>query len=254
MISHAELENSFFLKQFHEFYSEVIAHKKAIESHGKRSHMTGAEVLTEKGTAGPIRTKLLSILEQQVLEARRRGGEYGVTFYKEAQYVMAALGDDIFLHTDWEGREEWKSDLLEFRLFGTYTAGEVFFRKVDKLLKDRDPSYIEMAAVYFFAISLGFRGKFRDKDDGGQLEHYRRQLFAFVFQKDPDLLNESRKLFPESYAHTLSGGSGKELPYLKWWIVLIAVLIILFLVVSYGIWTELTDELVGIAEEIMKKQ
>ncbi|QTA85768.1 DotU family type IV/VI secretion system protein [Desulfonema magnum] len=253
MTDRSELENSFFLRQFYEFYSEVIVQKKIAESYAKRSLMAGGGAMSsETETIHPIHMTLLNLLDRQVLEARRHGGEYGVTFYKEAQYVMAALADDIFLHIDWDGRENWKSDLLEFKLFGTYTAGEIFFRNLEKLLKDRDPGYMEIAAVYFLAISLGFRGKFRDKDDGGQIANYRRQLFAFIFQKDPDLLAESRKLFPDTYAHILSQAEGKKLPYLKWWIGLIVLLIILFLIISYGIWTDLTEDLIDIAEDILR--
>jgi hypothetical protein len=68
--------------------------------------------------------RLQTLLEMQALEAGRRGGEYGVLYYKEAQYVMAALADEIFLTLDWTGRDTWRSDLLETRLFGTYDAGE----------------------------------------------------------------------------------------------------------------------------------
>lgn len=276
-----ELYNSFLLKQFHEFYSEIIRQKKYVKLYTE-SPLTGevpgetqsespvpgevsetgesesplmekaSEETLPKGVAtDPINLKLLEVLERQVLDARRQGGEYGVVFYKEAQYVMAALADEIFLHTDWEGKEAWKSNLLEFKLFGTYIAGELFFQKIDKLLKDRDPAYIEMAAVYFLALALGFKGKFRDKDDGGLLENYRRQLFALIFKSNPDLISETRILFPESTVHTLTQGGGEKLPYIRWWIGLIVLLIIIFLIVSHSIWIHLTEDLVNIVEKIV---
>ncbi|MBN2125897.1 MAG: DotU family type IV/VI secretion system protein [Deltaproteobacteria bacterium] len=257
-------ENSFLLNQFHEFYSEVIRQKRMIRTYAEQAPGVGVvappseedanaqeEERAQKDEPHGIHLRLLSLLEEQALEAGQRGGEYGVNFYREAQYIMAALADEIFLHMDWEGRETWKANLLEFKLFGTHTAGEQFFQKLDRLLTSRDPSFVEMAAVYLQALSLGFRGKFRDTDDRGKLSYYRRQLFAFIFHKSPDLNSESKRLFPETYSHTLVEGAAKRLPYLKNWIALILLLIILYLAISHGIWTELTTDLKRVIQQIL---
>jgi len=250
-----ELENSLLLNQFHEFYSEVIRQKRMVQSYTESLPQEEApesgEAPSEKEGIHTVSLKLLSLLEEQALEAGRRGGEYGVRFYRDAQYIMAALADEIFLNMDWEEREAWKSNLLEFKLFGTHVAGELFFQKLDKLLADRDPAFTEMAAVYHQALSLGFRGKFRDMDDGGKLDYYRRQLFTFIFHKNPDLLNIDRLLYPEAYAHTLVEGGGRKLPYVKRWIVVLVVLVIAFFVVSHGIWTHVTEDLRQVIQQIL---
>jgi type VI secretion system protein ImpK len=248
-----ELENSFLLNQFYEFYREVIRQKGIIQSHAEARplELVPEEALSETEQTHAIALKLLSLLEEQALEAGRRGGEYGVSFYKEAQYIMTALADEIFLNTDWEGKEAWKSELLEFKLFGTYVAGELFFQKLDKLLANRDPAFVEIAAVYLQALSLGFRGKFRDIDDEGKLDYYRRQLFSFIFHKNPDLLNVDRLLYPGAYAHTLAEEEGKKLPYVKRWIVVLVVLIIAFFIISHGIWVQVTEDLRQVIQHIL---
>ena len=250
-----ELENSLLLNQFHEFYSEVIRQKRMIQSYTESRPQEEApesgEAPSEKEGIHTVSLKLLSLLEEQALEAGRRGGEYGVRFYRAAQYIMAALADEIFLNMDWEEKEAWKSNLLEFKLFGTHVAGELFFQKLDKLLADRDPAFTEMAAVYLQALSLGFRGKFRDMDDGGKLDYYRRQLFTFIFHKNPDLLNMDRLLYPEAYAHTLVEGGGRKLPYVKRWIVVLVVLVIAFFIVSHGIWAHVTEDLRQVIQQIL---
>ena len=250
-----ELENSLLLNQFHEFYGEVIRQKRIIQS--ARESFSPVEVSeseeapSENQGTHAVPLKLLSLLEEQALEAGRRGGEYGVRFYKEAQYIMAALADEIFLNMDWEGKEAWKSNLLEFKLFGTHVAGELFFQKLDKLLTDRDPAFTEMAAVYHQALSLGFRGKFRDMDDEGKLDYYRRQLFTFIFHKNPELLSMERHLYPEAYAHTLVEGGSKRLPYVKRWIVVLVLLIIVFFIVSQAIWVHVTEDLWQVIHQIL---
>lgn len=88
-------------------------------------------------------------------------------------------------------------------------------------------------------------------DDGGKLNYYRHQLFNFIFHKNPDLLNETKRLFPESYAHTLVEGGGRKLPYVRSWIVLIVLLILLFLAVSHGMWVHLTKDLGQIIQQIL---
>ncbi|GBC62149.1 DotU family type IV/VI secretion system protein [Desulfonema ishimotonii] len=249
-----ELEHSILLKQFHEFYSEVIRRKQEIREnvHAPLAPKPHSSVSPAGESAYPVFIGLLEILENQEREVRQRSGEYGVRFYKEGQYVMTALADEIFLHMDWEGREEWKSNLLEYKLFDTYVAGERFFARLDELLRERSPAYAEMAAIYFLALSLGFRGKFRDEDDGGQLAFYRRQLYAFIFRTDPNLTDASRLLFPQPYKNIFSDGGSKRLPRVRWWIVL-AVCGVIFLIISHAIWNHLTGDLIQIAEDIIQK-
>src|ERR1044072_2317156 len=141
--------------------------------------------------------RLVSLFERQEAQAWRYGGTYGAEFYKEAQYVMVALADEIFLNAEWEGHRSSVSNLLESKIFRTHVAGELFFQRLDRMLVERDPVYRDLAAVYLMALSLGFRGKYRGRDDRGQLERYRRQLFHFVFRREPELENESRHVFPE---------------------------------------------------------
>ena len=250
-----DLERSLLLKQFYDFYSEVMRQKKIAQSYSEVPLLEEApepeEAPSEQESTRTVSLSLLSVLEEQALESGRRGGEYGVSFYKEAQYIMAALADEIFLNMDWEGREAWKSGLLEFKLFGTHVAGELFFQKLDKLLTDRDPAFVEIAALYLQALSLGFRGKFRDIDDEGKLDYYRRQLFSFIFHKNPDLLNLDRLLYTEAYAHTLAEGEGKKLPYVKRWIMVVVLLVVAFLVASHGIWAHVTENLKQVIQQLL---
>jgi type VI secretion system protein ImpK len=187
--------------------------------------------------------RLVSLFERQEAYAWRYGGTYGAEFYKEAQYVMVALADEIFLHTEWEGRRFWVSNLLESKIFRTHVAGELFFQRLERLLVDRDPVYRDLAAVYLMALSLGFRGKFRGQDDRGQLERYRRRLFQFVFRREPELESEERKVFPETYYHTLREETKRRLPNPRAWIILLCAVVIAYVTLTHGIWVKLTGKL-----------
>ncbi|MDD2390581.1 MAG: DotU family type IV/VI secretion system protein [Desulfobacterales bacterium] len=252
-MNHTQLFNSFLMQQFHEFYNELICQKQHIESKDANPSDAGLiqTAAPEKELSHQIHARLLYVLKRQLQEARGHGGEYSANFYMEAQYVMAALADEIFLSMKWDGREAWKSNLMEFELFGTNAAGEKFFNQLDSLLKNHDPTLIEIAGIYLFSLSLGFRGKYRDADDSGRIDCYRKQLYSFIFHKNPDLQDETRRLFPDTYAYTLSKDSGKKLPSMRKWIGAILILVLVYIVVSSAIWSNVTEDLIRVVEHIL---
>lgn len=246
-------QESFLIAQFREFYQEVVRLRKLVKAGpwlapGTAKPGEGTPSLSE---ARSVWQALLSVLEQQGLTAARRGGEYGAELYREAQYVMAALADEIFVHMDWYGREAWNAHLLESALFQTHNAGDALFQRIDNVLKARDPVYAELGKVYLMALSLGFRGKYGGADDKGVLDQYRRQLFAFVFNRPTGLQDESKRLFAEAYAHTLDAGPGRRLPAARRWFVALVVVLVGLLALSHVIWTRATGDLVKMADEIL---
>ena len=196
--------------------------------------------------------RLLSLFERQEAHAWRYGGTYGFEFYKKAQYVMVALADEIFLHTfEWEGRRVWVSHLLETKIFGKEMAGDLFFEDLERLLRDRDPVYRDLAAVYLMALSLGFRGKYRGgPDDAARLLEYRRQLFNFVFRREPDLADETRRLCPETYFHTIRDEQKRKLPNPRAWVILLVAVVAAYVAITHAIWLNLTQELSDVNERI----
>lgn len=195
--------------------------------------------------------RLITLFERQEAHAWRFGGTYGAEFYKEAQYVMVALADEVFLNTEWEGRSYWVSNLLETKIFQTHAAGELFFQKLERLLLDRDPVYRDLGAVYLMALSLGFRGKYRGgADDAARLLEYRRQLFEFVFRREPDLGEETRRLFPETYFHTIREEQKRRLPNPRAWVILLVAVVAAYVAITHAIWLNLTQELSDVNERI----
>ncbi|HVF68435.1 MAG TPA: DotU family type IV/VI secretion system protein [Pyrinomonadaceae bacterium] len=191
-----------------------------------------------------VMQSLCALLKRQEEQALRYGGTYGAEFYREAQYVMVALADEIFLNAkQWDGYRSWVSNLLESKLFGTHVAGEVFFQKLDRLLVERDPVYRDLAAVYLMALSLGFRGKYGGRDDGGQLERYRRQLFSFVFRRKPDLNSQTSQMFPEAYYHTVRDETKRKLQNPRAWLILLCAVVVAYVALTHGIWMKLTGRL-----------
>lgn len=243
---------SFLTSQFHEFYREVVRHKRR----ARRGAWVFEAEEAEEAEPGAVRTEaeapapsavwraLLTLLERQALAARRSGGDFAAEIFRQAQYVMAALADEVFLHLDWGGKESWQRNLLEAHLFQSHRAGEELFERLDKLLLHRDPVYLDLARLYLFALALGFRGKYRGQPDGeAELARYRQRLFNFICGRDPELETGTEDLFPEAGAGTLAQGAGQELPYLRPWLVAFAVLVVLWIAIAHPVWRDLIAEM-----------
>lgn len=249
---------SFLISQFHDFYREVV--------HLKRQVRRGAWVFeSEEAEPTPIQAEtgdrtapsavwqaLLTLLERQALVARRSGGDFAVEIFRQAEYVMAGLADEVFLNLDWGGKESWQKHLLEAHLFQSHRAGEEFFDRLDELLQRRDPVYLDLARLYLFALSLGFQGKYRGDPDGAyELARYRRRLFNFICGRDPELESGTEPLFPTAHAGTLAQGKRKRLPYLRPWLVAFAALIALWILIAHPVWRNLIADMEPAIQSIL---
>lgn len=235
-------QSSFLLTQFREFYLELARLKRTVEVSGSfyLFDLQQPDSADATSSVNGVWQHLLSVLERQALEAGQTGGAFAFEIYREAQYVMAALADEIFLHMNWDGRATWP--LLESKLFNTHIAGEVIFQRLDRLLQRRDPFYLDLAAVYFVALALGFQGKFRGSDPTGALEQYRRQLFAMIYRRNPQLFTSTSPIFPQTYQNTLDRGAGLKLPNQRIWLGLVAAVVLLWVGISNYAWSSVSNQ------------
>lgn len=249
------LGDAFMLGQFRTFYAQLVEYK----SHTNTTTMplTAIDEVSDEDDAGPsdssavaIGDALTELLERGAKEAAIRGGSYGSSLYREAEYVMAAMADDVFLNNmQWQGRSTWENNLLEARLFDSYVAGERIFNKIDELLATNSRASAELAAIYLEALSLGFRGKYHGTDDKGAIETYRRRLFKLITQRD---VNESSDapIFAQAYDHTLDQGSGRKLPYIRKWVWMLVLFFVLFLGASHILWSAMIADIETVIESV----
>lgn len=195
------------------------------------------------GEAQAIRAMLLDALEAQGRRASRESGPYGYELYREVQYVEAVLADEFFLSFDWPGRDFWASRILEGQLFGTHTAGDVFFVRIESLLRDRNAGPEGLELLYFMGLALGFQGKYRDRQDLAALTRYKRELYRRYYFKNPTGVQHLQYAFPECYEHTLDSFVPRRLPSPARWIAVFVSAIILWLIVTQVVWFRLTHTL-----------
>lgn len=139
-----------------------------------------AEVVTRAAEEAGMLARRLARL------AQARAGAAAAVQVEAMQYVFVALVDETLLFNPWPGQALWQAAPLEFRLFGSRTAGELIPDQIEQLLRERDPALRDLANVYLQGLLLGFHGRLRSGQGMAQHEEWRRALFAFAWQRDPD--------------------------------------------------------------------
>ena len=232
---------------FHEFHNELMHIKREVKE------KDWARMVLEKPfpESLPFRNKLLTLLEKQGYEASARGGEHGAKLFRKLKFLMVALADEFFLHLlEWDGQEVWRNHLLELELFNSMSSGQQFFDQIDELLVIREPVVLELARIYLVILALGFQGKFRDRDDKGELVKYRQRLYEFITRRQPEeaearlRYDADLRICPPAYNHTLSeiafDPKKQWLPSLAPWYLAFTLLLLGGLFSSMVLWYDLT--------------
>lgn len=193
-------------------------------------------------TAVTARRRLMMVLERQERAAERIGGEYSFRLYKEAQYVMAAVADEVMLNLDWKGRRHWQQNLLEARIFGTEISGERFFDVADRILREYDTALLDLAKICYMSLALGFEGRFRGTR-AKALSAYQDRLFKFITSADPELREDIDVLLPQPYRHTLAEGFAERTADPRRWAWALVFVFVAMLALSFAAWKQLTNDL-----------
>lgn len=269
MKHNAAPENSVLLMQFRQFASELIRLKQLVEEkyppNGTPNATIGntapvstppvAATVTEEAASisspanrlsgdeaesEKIRQSLLGLLGQQSVRVQELGGTFGYGLYREAEYVMAALADEVMLNAQWRGKAQWQ--LLEEELFHSHASGDLFFRKLDRLLTGETNSSPELAMIYFQALALDFRGRYRGDDPNKSIERYRRRLYNYIYQQVPEDLPK-HPFFSQNYQIEIDDEAGRRLPSPHMWWLVLSGIVAVWLVASTLIWQQVSGTL-----------
>lgn len=245
--------DSYLVTYFRDFHIELIHLKQLIQS-GREKLIDSENTEEDKEPeeiSGYVRSRLLTKMEELSANTGQSRGEFSIHVYRDTQYIMAALADEVFLNEDWEEKEVWKANLLEYKIFGSKIAGEEIFNRIDKLLEERDASSMELAFIYLLALFNGFQGKYRYTGREIEIRNYSTQLYIFIFQKKPGLLKNGKHIFPETHEYTLAEGIGYKIPYLKKWYIIIAALCGSLFIISHVLWRLVVSDLDAVVEKVL---
>jgi type IV/VI secretion system ImpK/VasF family protein len=138
-------------------------------------------------------------------EGRRLSDYVGDGVFLGARYALACWVDELFINScgpTW-GRE-WQEQILEYELFHTNEAAEMFWQQADIVLRRPNSPRASIApgadAVETFALCvvLGFRGKYRDNPSKVReyLEEMRPQLTRPISWQSPRDLGVQTNVAP----------------------------------------------------------
>ncbi|MBL8676794.1 MAG: DotU family type IV/VI secretion system protein, partial [Alphaproteobacteria bacterium] len=104
--------SSYIIESFEQFYGEVLKHKQFALSKSSKKPNTDT-TSSPNATAEFILSKLKSVINEQAKETGYAGNTFSENYFNEAQFIMVALADEVFLNLDWPGKTYWESNLLE---------------------------------------------------------------------------------------------------------------------------------------------
>jgi type VI secretion system protein ImpK len=92
------------------------------------------------------------------MEERARAAGVTPEDIRDAEYPLIAFFDELLLHLPWSGQTDWRKTPLQLLHYNENAAGETFFRRVHVLLGQ--PHRAHVLTIYFFAMALGFQGRY----------------------------------------------------------------------------------------------
>ncbi len=229
----------------------------ALPALGSAPTAIGVPSLALEPDAEIVIRRLQDFLEAQAVQVGRTATDLMISQHREAQYAMAALADDLFIHdVEWTGREIWRGVLLEQALFRTRLAGERVFDRMEALLASNDRRLVQLAAVYLCVLGMGFKGRYRVPGGESTLRNYSARLFEFIAGRESELgaglLPAGRTLIPAAYAHTLTDGKARTLARGPRWPVVLGAIAGVWLVLGQALWWMSTAQLSSAADAVLQ--
>ena len=244
-------QQSFLLEFFNSFFDEVVRQKKRAIIAAQRPDTSAPQMGVDAThrLVESIAEVLEGLLAKQHTQVLHQGGEYAVTLYRELQYVMVALADEIFLSFKWAGRNFWEEKILEERVFNSHISGERVFERMEELLLNHKGDKDDLAKAYLFALGLGFKGKYRE--DPQAIATYKRRLFLLTAHHHQRIAEPEFLLFTPAYGQLLESDAVRFLPNARIWHTVLYVCLVSLMFISYVFWYSATHELEAVAHQII---
>jgi type VI secretion system protein ImpK len=107
-------------------------------------------------------------------DGRKRG--YAPEDIRVALFAVIALLDESILNLHNPLFAEWPRKPMQEELFGGFTAGEIFFDHIERLLRTNDSDVLaDVLEVYEICILLGYRGR-HSVSGGRELRNIRESI------------------------------------------------------------------------------
>ena len=242
------------LNGFREFHAELVAVKATLATAALPAPAGDEPSITQ--AAAPLREAFARLYRKlsEMGHGRARGAGRSRLGDCETGYVLAALADETILQRlDGPGRDAWAPMLLEDALYGTRVAGERVFELARAMADGRLLGRPDLAVTLLLGLLAGFRGRFRDGDDGGEIQALCVRLFERVHER-PWLRDVPwRTALAASDEPFLSGRALRRLPALRPWLAALVAVVILYLGAAHLAWRHGIHDALALADAIIER-
>jgi type VI protein secretion system component VasF len=175
--------------------------------------------------------------KQLLLHLTEDRRHYANLFGDEFFLVECGLADELLQKDDWAGRDWWKTNLLELKMFQTRTVGDQFYQITDRLLEGRRLHDVPLAIILLETLALGFHGRLTldITEHDNTWNHYRRELGRWI-QAMLRECNLNLRCNTESLPAVPYDESLPVIPSLRRWIITTIILVIGTLLISHYLW------------------
>lgn len=241
------------LNEFRAFHAELVSVKATLATPA----LTGpaADALTAP-QATPLREAFARLYRKlsELGHGRARGAARSRLGDCETGYVLAALADETILQRlDEPGRDAWAPMLLEDVLYGTRVAGERVFELARATVDGRIAGRPDLAVTLLLALLAGFRGRFRDADDGGEIQALCVRLFERLHEQ-PWLRDVHWRPALAAVDEPMPAGAAlRRLPALRPWLAALAAVVVLYVGAAHLVWRHSVGDALTLAEKIVTR-
>jgi type VI secretion system protein ImpK len=242
------------LNQFRAFHTKLVAVKSTLATPALAGPAAdGPDALK---APAPLREAFARLYRKlgELGHGRARGGARARLGDCETGYVLAALADETILQQlDGPGRDAWTPMLLEDAMYGSRVAGERVFELARAAAEGRLTGRPDLAVTLLLALLAGFRGRFRDGDDAGEIRTLCVRLFERLHE-EPWLRNVPwRPALAPADEPVRLGPALRRLPALRPWLAALVGIVVLYVGAAHLVWRHVVQDALTLADAIVER-
>ena len=131
-----------------------------------------------------LRPKVAKLLDD--FEKRAERYRFNHKIVRVSKFALASFVDETVLTNNFPLKEEWEKNPLQLEYFGEQLAGDKFFDKLKKMLKQIKVT-ADAVEIYYVCMLLGFKGRYAV---------YEQEKFLSIMQKTANALVKIGKIVP----------------------------------------------------------
>lgn len=236
-------EHQFVLENFRNYYYQLTKQLDRLLELDELSSTEGAVV--------EIQNELLNFINTQIQKIDSVYDGIDRKLLRKGIYLQTALSDELFLKSDWKGKEIWKQSMLEHRVFNTQHAGDQVFKDIEDIIANPFKTSKALIALYLLVLSLGFEGKMSTES----IATYKKYLHKILYPTEDDsvFINFNLPLIPQNFNFTIEQKPVGYVPNVKTWGLICAGGLACYVLATSFYWFNIQSDIKRVSMQLKQK-